>query len=131
MSENDAPECSIVGARKLTDVYGYWISFHDATVENVLIERQGPTVTICFETCDMAYLDGQLVENDRRAKVVVRWHEVQELKLEGIDPEGRNWIDGLALIPKREGIQGELELMDGFQGKIVARRVEVVDVCPL
>ena len=54
MSENDAPECSIVGARKLTDVYGYWISFHDATVENVLIERQGPTVTICFETCDMA-----------------------------------------------------------------------------
>ena len=56
---------------------------------------------------------------------------MQELKLEGIDPEGRNWIDGLTLIPKREGIQGELELMDGFQGKIVARRVEVVGVCPL
>ena len=37
----------------------------------------------------------------------------------------------LTLTPLGEDVRGELELMDGFQGKIVARRVEVLDVDPL
>jgi Immunity protein 50 len=131
VTDEASPENLVIGHWKLVEVYGYWITFHDASVETVLIEREGPTVTIDFETCDMAYRDGELVENDRRAKVVIRWQGVRELRLEGIDPAGRNWIDGLTWKAQGEDIRGELELMDGLRGTIVAQRVEIVEVEPL
>jgi hypothetical protein len=55
---------------------------------------------------------------------------VQELSLVGVDPEERNWIGGLAFTPVGENVRGELELMDGMRGLIVARQVEIVDVRP-
>jgi hypothetical protein len=44
----------------------------------VLIEREGPAVTIGFETCDMAYRDGEPIEDDRKARVVMSWRGVRE-----------------------------------------------------
>ncbi len=79
----------------------------------------------------MAYRGDELLNSDRKARVIVRWHRVQDLSLAGVDPEERNWIDGLALTPVGEDVRGELELMDGTHGIIVARQVEIVDVQPL
>jgi hypothetical protein len=92
-------------------VYGHWISFHDASLESVLIVRYGPTVTIEFETCDMAHRGDKLVDSDLRARVIIRWHRVQDLNLAGVDPEERNWVDGLTLTTvgrhaQRAGIDG-------------------------
>ena len=131
MCESNVPQVAIIGAEKLTDLYGYWISFRDASIESVLIERRGPTVTIEFETCDMAYRGDELLDSDRKACVIVRWHKVQDLSSTGIDPEERNWIGGLTFTPVGENVRGELELMDGTHGMIVARQVEIVDVQPL
>jgi hypothetical protein len=126
---NDYPGVEILGASQLSDLYGYFIAFHDAVVESVLIERQGPTVTIHFTSCDVAYDGDRLTESDLRAAVVMRWHEVGELSLEGIDR--RNWIDGLEFSREGESIRTEIELMDGIRGHITARRIEIVDVQPL
>ena len=71
------------------------------------------------------------LDSDRKARVVVRWHRVHELSLAVVDPEERNWIDGLVLMPSGEDVRGELELMDGVRGVIVAGQVEIVDVEPL
>jgi hypothetical protein len=131
VSVDNVANVEVVGASKLTDIYGYWISFHDASVETVLVERVGPTVTIGFKTCDMAYHAGELMDSDRKARVVVRWHQVKELSLIGIDPEERNWIDGLVLTARGEDVRTELELLDGMQRVIIARRVEIVEVEPL
>ena len=128
MCDNNDPRMAIIGAEKLTDLYGGWISFHDASIESVLIERRRPTVTIEFETCDMAYRGDELLDSDRNARVIVRWHRVQELSLTGVDREEHNRIDGLTLTPVGQGVRGELELMDGMHGMIVARQVEIVDV---
>jgi Immunity protein 50 len=130
LRDKNDPRMAIIGAEKLTDLYGGWISFHDASIESVLIERRGPTVTIEFETCDMAYRGDELLDSDRKARVIVSWHKVQELSLAGVDPEEHNWIDGLAFTPVGEDVRGELELMDGMHGVIVARQVEIVDVEP-
>lgn len=127
-SGRDGPDIKIAGASKLTDLYGYWPSFHDATVESILIERVGPTVTIRFETCDMAS-DGDAVRDpDRQATVVIRWRQVRDLDIKGVDAEGRNWIDGLTFVTRGEGVQTELLLMDGVKGIIVAKWVEVLEV---
>ena len=129
--EDTMPDVAVIGAEKLTDLYGGWISFHDASIESVLIERREPTVTIEFETCDMAYSGGELVDPDRFARVNIRWHKVQELELAGIDPEERNWIDGLTLTSAGEYVRCELELMDGTHGVIVARQVEIIEAEPV
>lgn len=128
--DHDSPEVEVLGASKLTDFYGSWPSFHDATVESILIEWVGPTVPIRFETCDMA-CDGDMVrEPDQRARVVLRWYEVEDLELWGSDPEERNGIDGLTFHLRDGGIRSDLLLTDGLHGWIVGRRVEVevVDV---
>lgn len=121
----------IPGAGRLIDLYGYWITFHDAIVETIVIERVGPSVTIDFETCDLALEDGVEVDRDRKAHVVIRWSGVEDLRLEGIDPSGRNWINELTFTSHDGRIRSELMLMDGIQGFIASRRVEVVDVRPL
>jgi Immunity protein 50 len=38
----------IGGASQLIDLYGYFPTFHDAVVESIFIEKEGPTVTIRF-----------------------------------------------------------------------------------
>lgn len=92
--DHDGPEVEVLGASKLTGLYGSWPGFHDATVESILIERVGPTVTIRFETCDMA-CDGDTVrEPDRRARVVLRWHEVEDLELRASTPRSTTGSSG-------------------------------------
>jgi hypothetical protein len=56
----------------------------------------------------MAHRAEGLLTSDRKAKVIVRWHGVRELSLAGIDPEQRNWIDGLALTPVDEGVRADM-----------------------
>ena len=126
---NDNPGAVIAGASKLIELYGYFPSFHDATVESIFIEREGPTVTIRFITNDAAYRADKLQNPDQLAMVAIQWHEVSDLRLLGIDRH--NWIDGLAFSIEGGSIRSELELMDGLQGVIVARRVEVVEVQPV
>jgi hypothetical protein len=123
------PGVDILGASRLTDLYGYFISFHDAAIESVSIERLGPTVTIRFTSCDGAYEDHTQTDSDLQADVVMRWHEVADLSLQGIDR--RNWIGGLDFFREGEFIRTEIELMDGIRGHITARRIEVVDVQPI
>jgi Immunity protein 50 len=122
------PGVDILGASRLTDLYGHFTPFHDAAIESVSIERLGPTVTIRFISCDAAYDGDMLTDSDRRADVVMRWHEVADLCLQGIDR--RNWISGLDFFREGESIRTEIELMDGIRGQITARRIEVLDVQP-
>jgi hypothetical protein len=123
------PGVDILGASRLTDLYGYFTPFHDAAIESVSIERLGPTVTIRFTSCDAAYDGDTLTDSDLRADVVMRWYEVADLSLQGIDR--RNWIGGLDFFRDGEFIRTEIELMDGIRGHITARGVEVLDVQPI
>jgi hypothetical protein len=120
----------IEGAAQLVDVYGYWPSFHDAQVETVVIERRGPTVTIHFITNDQVDKDG-VQERDKLAQVTIRWHEVKDLSLNGIDWEENNWIDGLTVRRDGDDVRTVIDPMDGFHGFIVAGRIEVLDVQPI
>jgi hypothetical protein len=116
----------IEGADKLIGLYGYWITFHDAAVETVVIERVGPTITIHFRTNDWHE------ETDNRdfiAKVVMRWLEVEDFMLSGVDEQ--NWIGNMHFTRLGDVIRTEVKPMDGTHGFIRARRVEVVSADPV
>jgi hypothetical protein len=124
----------VEGASKLIALYGYWISFHDAAVESVLIERVGPTVTIRFRTNDAPSGDGGQTfqyEASRLARVVMRWHEVRDLTLAGIDVEENNWIGRLEFERRGDTIHTVIVQMDGLHGFILAEWAEVMDVEPI
>jgi hypothetical protein len=120
----------IEGVSRVVDLYGSWVSFHDAAVESVLIEREGPAVTIRFRTCDSVSKAGA-PERDLRAYVTLRWQDVRDLCLAGIDWEENNWIDGLLIERHRDLLHTTLVKMDGIHGFLVAGRLEVVGVEPL
>jgi len=117
------------GGEKLTDIFGFLPTFHDAVVETVTIDREGPTVTIRFKLNELV-INEKREKSDIRARALIRWHDVTDLSLSGADPEENNWIDGLIVSPKGEAILTELLRMDGIHGTILASRVEVVEATP-
>jgi hypothetical protein len=125
------PPAQITGASKLIDLYGYYDPFHDAIVERITIERLGPIITIEFETCEMVCIDGVEGNPDQRAVVTIRWFEVEEMSLQGVDPTQNNRINGLNFSARGTGLETVIELMDGLYGSILARRAEVLEVVPL
>ena len=123
------PSSLIEGADKLVSLYGYWLSFHDAVVESILIARAGPAETKRFVTNDAVLdpEDGSVLVCVRQANVVIRWHEVRDLVLSGIDGEENNWINGLEFVRSGDAIYTLIERMDGPHGFILAPRVEVLN----
>jgi hypothetical protein len=120
----------IAGAAHLVELYGYWPSFHDARVEMIRIEREGPTVTITFTLNDMVVKDGTR-QGDQLAAVTLRWYEVTDLALRAADWSEENWVWDMNLTAHEEGIRTELAPNDGIGGTILARRVEVLEVQPI
>lgn len=120
----------IAGAAKLVDLYGYWPSFHDAQVEAITLEREGPTVTIAFTTNDLVVKSGT-EQGSQLAKVTLRWHEVEDLALRATEWSEENWVWDMNLTAHEKGVLTELLPNYGIGGSIVARRMEVLEVQPI
>jgi hypothetical protein len=120
----------VEGAAGLVELYGYWPSFHDARVEAVQIEREGPTVTIVFTTNDLVDKEDKR-QRDQLARVTVRWYEVEELTLKATDWSEENWVWDMQLTAHENGIRAEILPNDGIGASIVARRMEVQEVRPI
>lgn len=118
----------VEGASLLISAVGRWPSFHDAAIQQIVIDRVGPTVTIIFRMNEMV---GDGDAPDFRANVTLRWHEVEKLSLSGVDVEENNWIWGLKLTREENWLDATLEEMDGTHGTIRARRLEVFDCEPV
>jgi hypothetical protein len=111
----------IEGARKLTGLCGAWPRFHNAQILYLRMDRSGPTVTIGLRLTEWSEKNP-----DEHVNVTLRWHEVSELSLSGIDPE--NMIGGLTLQERDALLEATLEPMRGTHGHLVARRLQVMDV---
>lgn len=124
----------VTGADAVTALYGRWRSFHDAAVERIVLERAGPTITIEFLVNDLVIdpATGQDLRRDRRARVRLRWDEVVDCTLSGVDYDENNWIDELRLVECFRGaVCGILVRMHGTHGFVVGRRLDVASAEPL
>jgi hypothetical protein len=120
------PHERVIGVEKLLRLYGYWPTFHDASVERVILEREGPTITIDFILNDTVLLP----DHPQKCILVtatLQWQEVGDVEMLGIDWDENNWIYGLKLTLNGEYIYTVLDEMDGTHGYIYARRLEVLD----
>jgi hypothetical protein len=93
----------ILGNEKLTAVFGYWPSFHDAEVLWLRLDRQGvgdgrgPTleaVIHAFEITPEVGPDGYYVLR-HHVLVHLRFHDVVELRLDGFNQQ--NALFGLSI----------------------------------
>jgi hypothetical protein len=115
----------VLGSEKLLLLFGAWPSFHDAAVIQVVINREGPTVTISFKLNEIL---AQQPTISRTAIVLLQWKEVEELNFTGIDYEENNWIWSLQI----NNLEGKLESIlvpsDGIGGRILANQIEILSV---
>ena len=114
-------------AAQVVEYYGGWPAFHDADYIAIHIDMDGPTVRIDFRLYDW----DESADKANRPKIILLWHDVQDLKLSGIQELGQNAI-GQMHIGQADGdittlIQG---IGDGTTAEFRAKRVEVTHFDP-
>lgn len=133
----------IRGAEKLTTVFGYWPSFHDAEVLSLHLDRRpqgegnrGPTLEVlvhAFEMTSEVDTKGFYVAR-HNVLVHFRFVEVVELRLDDFNEQNALW--GLSLIDL-SGRQMErvkwavaFESSHGLGARFECLSVEIVSVSP-
>jgi len=111
----------ISGATRLLEIYGYWPTFHDATVEQINIRRETAEVVMIFHYIDLR--SGG--ESEAATEIHILWKDVQryELLLEGYV------VYGVAFSYDDDFILTEFEEYRwGLGGKIRSKAVEITNV---
>jgi hypothetical protein len=118
-------EKAIVGVEKLVEVHGWPTPFHDAVVAEVIIDREGPAVTMRLRTNEADIHEGR-PRDEVRTSTVMRWHGVEDLQFSGVDDD--NWINGMSF--SRHGLlmRTDIESQGAFHGFILSKEIEVVSV---
>jgi len=136
-------ESFIAGSKKLTDIFGYWPSFHDAAVTELAIWRGDvepetgryvfpvlKTQLHVWELTKDANLDGFLVLR-HHTLTTLRFDDVNEFHMEGFNHQ--NAILGLSII-RQDRSEGPTPVFavhfnpaHGMGASFICSRVEVVD----
>ena len=111
----DPPLPDIDGADAVAARYGRWISFHDAEIREVHIERDGRSTVTVTVVDPVAAGDSLTFVFDR----------ILELSLAGEDVNSQNVIGALAVDRVGNAIKVTFSPCYGLAGHIVAERVSV------
>lgn len=132
-------ELQIAGAEKLIGVFGYWPSFHDAEVTEVLLQRGGgpdscpvliATIHV-FETTREVSSTGHYVCR-HHSQVRIKFTDISELQLEHFNHQ--NALSGLGIehAPDSDGKSAafHVSLLSayGLDGTFACRSIELVSV---
>ena len=143
-SEGREIENQIKGSEKLTKVFGYWPSFHDAEVLEITMwrgdvepERNSyvfPMLTTKIHLWELISEVGKYLVLRHHTIATLRFHDVNELHLSGFNHQ--NAIFGLSIV-REEREEGpspvfviEFEEAFGVAAKFVCTRVEVLEAVP-
>ncbi len=145
------PESLIEGAEKLTGIFGYWPSFHDAEVVDFSLWRGdvnpekdrwvGPVLTVkihLWEMSEKPHEDGVL-QNLKNTLAVLRFHGVNHITMAGFNHQ--NPIFGLSFAVQQRGMLAdgspvtpyivvEFEEAPQFATTFKCFRAEVVSAAP-
>jgi hypothetical protein len=136
----DNIEALIEGSKKLTDIFGYWPSFHDAEVIELRFWRGDvepdanryvfPVLTVHLHVWEMTNAEGFLSLRHHTLATLL-FHDVNEFRMEGFNHQ--NAILGLSII-RQERSQGpspvfavEFDPAYGMGASFICSRVEVFD----
>ena len=98
----------ILGVEQVTDIFGYWPSFHDAEIKWMRLDGRGPDGGIgpilefgihCFEMTDKVAPSGHYILR-KHTLVHFRFREVTDLRLEEFNHQ--NAIFGLDIIDEAD-----------------------------
>jgi hypothetical protein len=92
----------ILNSDALTDLFGHWPDFHDGEIHELRLnmsDHRDPCLEIAFEVAEMSdQIDERGFYRDRaRARTVIRFENVANLRLEGI--YNQNCIGDLSIAP--------------------------------
>ncbi len=116
------PADFIGGTAQVTEYYGCWPTFHDADYVAIHIDMNGPTVSIEFRLYDW----DESADKANRPKIILLWHDLQDLNLSGIQELGQNAI-GKMQITQVDGVITTL-IQAGWDGTTAEFRAACVEV---
>lgn len=81
------PHNFVLGAEKLTSVFGRWPDFHDAEILSLWLDRTGPCLVMrisVFETHRDVVDERGFYQTTDHCAATLRFEDVQELSIEGL-----------------------------------------------
>ena len=132
------PELFVHGTEKLTGIFGYWPTFHDASVIAVEVSNSGgekhtakavQLVVLAHEMTDEVDEKGYF-KLQKRTAVILRFHDVTEPELTRFG--NNNVLFGLELEPGPNGIHVVLDSAMGgdMAGSLCCKSIEVIEARP-
>lgn len=140
-------ETLIEGSEKLTSIFGFWPSFHDAEVIDLQLwrgdataERSHPRFPVLTTKIHVWELTSQIdARGDYALRhhtlTTLRFHDVLDLEIQGFNQQ--NAIFGLSITakdhsdhPSRQSFVVQFEPSFGIDARFQCFRVEVVDAIP-
>lgn len=145
MAEESFSVADVVGAEKLTSIFGGWPTFHDAQVlrvelrcEGVDGEQAGPTLFVRFLLCEWSSeIDSAgRYRSQNHVEVIFRFHQIEQLKLTGY--HSQNAVDELFIIDRRkelwakgwETVWFEVHVASESELSFRCQVIEIIDVVP-
>jgi len=132
------PETFVRGAEKLTAIFGYWPTFHDASV--IAVEVSDADGENCFaNTVQLVVMAHEMTDEvdekgyfklQKRTAVILRFHDVTEAELTRFG--NSNVLFGLELEPGPTGIHVVLDSAMGgdMAGTLRCKSIEVIGTRP-
>ncbi len=117
----------VLGAKQLREIYGYFPTLHDAVVKNIDIRFELKEVIFSVEYNDLVEKSAETIERKDSAttRFQICWREVQRAKLNLYAED----LYGVEFSQTGDFIETRFEdSAFGFDGFIVARNVEVVEI---
>jgi hypothetical protein len=125
----------ISGSDQLTSIFGYWPSFHDAEVLDIILSREPPS-------CDSPTLRARIHvhemtrETDDRGYFVTRHHSITEFLFRGVEAlkveffNHQNALQQLAITIEGDRFLVDFESAYGVEASFSCSAIELVSVTP-
>ena len=131
----------IIGHEKLTNIFGYWPSFHDAEVVSIILERRGKDkweAPILYAKIHVFQMGPEETDNGKKhvfhhhSVVTFRFAIVENLILDGFNQQ--NVIFGLKISEKynderkQNVLEVEFEHCYGLNCSFICDNIEITDI---
>ncbi len=123
------PSQLIANADRLTSITGTWPSFHDAEVQSLSLDREGPTLFVrifCFEL-DRSETDSSgCFKRSAHCLVTFRFSRVEDLRADGFNHQ--NVLSSILFNEAAGGLQVTLEGIFGLTATFRCSEASVEEV---
>ncbi len=120
MSDHDAVWAETTHGGLLRQLFGYYPTFHDARLREIVVEAATRNVEMVVDYSDR--VEDQDTDKELAVRIRLKWEDVEEMNLDC----GESYLMGFEITHFQGKMKGTFELGFGTYGTIISRGFEAI-----